>query len=240
MDIFFDNVATIIEQALAHVGRTADLAMCVTYFEVGRLIVEQEQKGKPRAGYRLKSLKELSKYLNARFGKGFSETNLKNARQFYQVYAPAIRQTLSDELEEGVQKKGKRQTLSDESGSRKQQTLSVKSKKDLLSAKISGSPPKNQLSIGISLPFRLSWSHYQVLMRIKNDNERRFYEIEAVNQQWSLADLKRQYNSSLYERLALSRDKAGVMRLAKEGRNEREVQTCGILLQRLLLDRSSN
>ena len=126
MDIFFDNVAAIIEQARAHVGRTADLAMCVTYFEVGRLIVEQEQKGKPRAGYRLKSLKELSKYLNARFGKGFSETNLKNARQFYQVYAPAIRQTLSDE-----------------SGSRKQQTLSVKSKKDQLPAKISGSLPKN-------------------------------------------------------------------------------------------------
>jgi len=54
-------------------------------------------------------------------------------------------------------------------------------------------------------------------MRIKNDNERRFYEIEATNQQWSVADLKRQYNSSLYERLALSRNKAEVMRLAKEG-----------------------
>ena len=65
--------------------------------------------------------------------------------------------------------------------------------------------------------FRLTWTHYVVLIRIKNTDERRFYELEAANQQWTVDDLKRQYNSSLYERLALSRDKAEVMRLAKEG-----------------------
>ena len=56
-------------------------------------------------------------------------------------------------------------------------------------------------------PFRLSWSHYLVLMRMDNPDERRFYEIEAAENGWDLDELKRQFNFSLYERLALSRDK---------------------------------
>ena len=66
-------------------------------------------------------------------------------------------------------------------------------------------------------PFTLSWSHYLVLMRIESDAERNFYEIECQKQNWSVRQLQRQYNSSLYERLALSRDKDAVMRLAQEG-----------------------
>lgn len=68
-----------------------------------------------------------------------------------------------------------------------------------------------------ALPFTLSWSHYLQLMRIKNLEERSFYEIEATKSAWSLRTLQRQYNSSLYERLALSRNKDEVMRLAQEG-----------------------
>ena len=79
MDKFFSSVAAIIEQARAYVGRTVDLTMCVTYFEIGRMIVEQEQDGKARAEYGRGLLKELSTYLNGRFGKGFSVANLKNA-----------------------------------------------------------------------------------------------------------------------------------------------------------------
>ena len=64
-------------------------------------------------------------------------------------------------------------------------------------------------SIGQSLSaqFNLNWSHYQILMRIEDEAARRFYEIESVNQQWSVRQLQRQVGSSLYERLALSRDK---------------------------------
>ncbi|MDD7724207.1 MAG: PDDEXK nuclease domain-containing protein [Bacteroidales bacterium] len=65
--------------------------------------------------------------------------------------------------------------------------------------------------------FTLSWNHYQILMREKNPQARSFYEIEAYNQQWSVRQLQRQVASSLYERLALSRDKKEVMRLANEG-----------------------
>ena len=68
-----------------------------------------------------------------------------------------------------------------------------------------------------NIPFRLSWSHYQVLMRIENDDERSFYENEAVQSNWDVRTLKRQYNSSLFERLAMSRDKERVMELANEG-----------------------
>lgn len=65
--------------------------------------------------------------------------------------------------------------------------------------------------------FMLPWSHYLVLMRVDNPEARSFYEIEAQKQQWSVRQLQRQIGSSLYERLALSRDKTEIMRLAREG-----------------------
>jgi predicted nuclease of restriction endonuclease-like (RecB) superfamily len=189
---FFDNVAKIIEQARAYVGRTADLTMCVAYFEVGRMIVEEEQGGKARAEYGRGLLKELSAYLNKRVGKGFSESTLRNARKFYQAYAPAMQQTNFAALRGKIDGGQKQQTLFAESG-------------------------KNQTAFSQSYPFTLSWSHYLILMRIEDADERRFYEIEAARQQWTFRQLQRQYGSSLYERLALSRDKDAVMRLAQEG-----------------------
>ena len=65
--------------------------------------------------------------------------------------------------------------------------------------------------------FQLSWSHYLKLMRIEDPNERRFYEIEAFNNNWTLKELQRQFDSALYIRLALSRDKDGVKQLAEQG-----------------------
>ena len=204
MEVFFDNVAAIIEQARAYVGRTADLTMCVTYFEIGRAVVEQEQGGKARAEYGRGLLKELSEYLTARFGRGFSLANLKNAKQFYLTYIPSIQQAISAQFEKG-------QLLTDqfESPQKSQSLISLFNRENM--------PSIRQSLISESYPFKLSWTHYQVLMRIKNEDERRFYEIEAANQQWSVNDLKRQYNSSLYGRLALSRNKDEVVRLAKEG-----------------------
>jgi len=75
----------------------------------------------------------------------------------------------------------------------------------------------NQKRQTLSAQFNLTWSHYQILMRVDNDEARRFYEIEAAIQQWSVRELSRQVGSSLYERLALSRDKDKVMELAKAG-----------------------
>ncbi|MCL2719548.1 MAG: PDDEXK nuclease domain-containing protein [Lachnospiraceae bacterium] len=210
---FFENVAQIIEKARHYVGRTADITMCVTYFEIGRMIVEEEQGGKARAEYGRALLPELSTFLNSRFQKGFSETNLRNARKFYQVYGDLIQQTLSAEL-------------ADNSKKQKQQTISAEFENidfnigQIISAK--------------TLPFRLGWSQYQILMRIKNEDERRFYELEAVKGQWSVEQLRRQYHSSLYERIALSRDKDEVMRLSKEGQqieNPRDILKNPLVLE---------
>lgn len=75
----------------------------------------------------------------------------------------------------------------------------------------------NLPAVSTGRKFFLSWSHYLKLMRIKNIDERHFYEIEAAKNDWSLSELKRQYDSSLYERLALSSDKEKVFKLAQKG-----------------------
>jgi len=186
--IFFENVENIITDARKFVGRTADITMCITYFEIGRLIVEEEQDGLTRVKYGKKLLLELSKFLTEKLGRGYSEGTLKNARKFYTVYAPIIAEKISIENLE------KENLLAYFNNSSKRQTMFAE-----------------------FLPFTLSWSHYLILMRIKNANERQFYEIEATNEQWTFRHLRRQYNSSLYERLALSRDKEAVMKLSKEG-----------------------
>ena len=101
---------------------------------------------------------------------------------------------------------------------------------------------KRQAMLAEFNPFTLSWSHYLILMRIKNDQERRFYEIEATNQQWGYRQLQREYGSSLYERLALSRDKEGVMNLSKKGQiieNPRDVLKNPFVLEFLGMEEST-
>ena len=139
------------------------------------MIVEVEQGGSQRAEYGKAVLKGLSERLTERFGRGYSEDNLKLMRRFYLVYS-------EDEIGE---------------------TLFTQF----------GAMPVT--STGRS--FYLSWSHYLLLMRIDNVEERHFYEIEAARNGWSLSELGRQRDSALYERLALSRDKKGVRRLSREG-----------------------
>ena len=85
---------------------------------------------------------------------------------------------------------------------------------------IKSSPKKHspipQSVIGNSeYPFSLSWTHYIQLLKIEDKKERDFYEIEAVQNNWSVRELTRQFNAALYERLALSRDKKEVKDLAR-------------------------
>ena len=208
---FFEDVAQIIEKARKFVGRTADLTMCMTNFEVGRIIVEEEQEGVARAKYGKRLLAELSKFLNDRLGKGYSESTLRNARKFYLVYSPSIQQALLTELSKSQTATGLFDNL------QKQQSMLTEFQKKQMMADFLKNPQKSQAMLAEFNPFKLSWSHYLILMRIKNDQERLFYEIEAVKQQWGYRRLQREYGSSLYERLALSRDKDAVMKLSKEG-----------------------
>jgi len=172
---FYNKIAELLINARNKVVQYVNTTMVYTYFEIGRIIVEEEQKGKERAEYGKKILKELSLRLIKDFGKGFSETNLKQMRQFYLTYSKS--QTLSDQFE-------------------KSETMSRKSR---------------------NIDFKLSWSHYLFLMKIDNQDERKFYEIEAKNNGWSLRELRRQFNTALFERLVLSRDKKSVKELSGKG-----------------------
>ncbi len=69
----------------------------------------------------------------------------------------------------------------------------------------------------VSAEFKLSWSHYLKLMRMDNENQRRFYEIEFIENNWSVRELERQFDSGLYERLLLSRDKKAIKELSEKG-----------------------
>jgi len=186
---FYKQVADFLAEARRFAKRQLDRTMVTAYYEIGRMIVEREQQGQKRARYGSKLIKGLSEYLSEQYGKGFSVVNLQSIRKFYQVYSPSIQQSLTAKSE--TPEKGK--TL-----------LSV----------FDANPQKEQ---SLSAKFNLTWTHYQILMRIEDESARSFYEIETVNQQWSVRQLQRQVGSSLYERLALSRDKDKVMALANEG-----------------------
>lgn len=158
--------------------------MVYTYFEIGKMIVEDEQQGNVREEYAKSVLKELSVKLSEKFGRGFSERNLRNMRQFFITYSQnQIQQKPSAELQ------------------------SSENETDKIWQKPSAKLPQ----------FTLGWSHYLILMRIENPEDRKFYEIEALNQQWSEPQLSRQYHSSLYQRLALSRNKDEVIKLSQQG-----------------------
>lgn len=185
------EIRDLIQSARRGVASVVDSFQVLTNFEIGRRIVEHEQKGARRAAYGAELLKELSARLTEEFGRGFSVTNLKLMRQFFMASQHRIGQSVTDQLRLPTPTG---QSPTDQSAMI--QTVTEKS----------GSPP-----------FLLSWTHYVELLGIKDPDERSFYEIESANSGWNVRELKRQKASCLYERLALSRDKEGVKRLAKEG-----------------------
>ena len=172
---FLEDVSNVLEKARKSAKTAVNLSMVYAYYEIGRMIVEEEQHGENRAAYGKQILKELSAYLTGAFGKGYSAENLKLMRRFYNIYS-------DDQIGETV-----------------------------------FTQFKNLPSVNTGRKFYLSWSHYLKLMRIEDIDERHFYEIESVKNDWSLRELKRQFDSSLYHRLLLSGDKDKVKRLSTEG-----------------------
>ncbi len=84
---FLESVSKVLAQARKNAKTAVNLAMVYAYYEIGRMIVEEEQHGQNRAAYGEQILQELSKYLGEKYGKGFSTTNLKQMRQFYTIYS---------------------------------------------------------------------------------------------------------------------------------------------------------
>lgn len=157
-----DRIGGIIAGARRQIVRAIDTTQVSAYWQIGLAIVKYEQKGRSRAEYGDTLIERLSQDMTKRFGQGFSATNLKMMRLFYQSFP--IRQTLSDEFKP-----------------------------------------------------TLSWSHYCELLKEDNPLPRSFYEKEAAENGWSIRELKRQMNSLLFERLALSKNKKKVLQMAKRG-----------------------
>ena len=206
--VLFQQVVALVKSAQQQVIRTINSTMVYTYFEIGRMIVEEEQNGKERAAYGKQVLKELSKELTKEFGKGFSVDSLERMRNFYLIYSNS--ETLSRILD--IQKSA---TLLRNSDNEKTQTLSAKLEKGI-SQSVIGEFETQKTQTLFSF-FKLTWSHYSFLIRIDEEQERSFYEIESIKNNWSVRELKRQYDSALYTRLALSRDKEGILKLSQEG-----------------------
>ncbi|MFA4828971.1 MAG: DUF1016 N-terminal domain-containing protein [Thermodesulfovibrionales bacterium] len=196
------DVAELLESARRVSARATNAIMTATYWEIGRRIVEHEQRGRERAGYGEELLLRLSSDLTARFGKGFSRQNLQRIREFYLIYPPdKISSTLSS-ISEKVETSRKCPTLSSET----MQPVLPKApmKSESLSRKFSLAE--------LSRVFPLPWSDYVLLLSVKNSEGRSFYESEALRGGWSVRQLERQINTQFYERTALSRDKAAMLK----------------------------
>lgn len=189
IDNLFERISALIEQARGYVVNSVKIAEVKTRYEVGRFIYEDEQQGE-RAAYGKQVLHSLSARLTDRFGNDWSYDTLKRCRQFYQAY-----------LHSSISATPLRQLDGNKEDTENQQDTNS----------------SNDVATIQQPRFILSWSHYLILMRIENVEARSFYELECAQQQWSVSELSRQVGSSLYERLALSRNKDEVMRLAKEG-----------------------
>lgn len=161
----YAEVAEILATARSQAYRAVNLVMVQAYWNIGRVIVEQEQGGQTRADYGERLIDELSKRLTANFGSGFNRSNVFYMRQFYLAF-PIVH----------------------------------------------------------ALRGQLSWTHYRLLLKVESDAARKFYEAETINSNWSTRQLERQIASLLYERLALSRDKESVLRLAQEGQELNEAR----------------
>lgn len=152
------GIETLVNKSKTELMTSINKVMTVTYWNIGRYIVEFEQDGNAKAKYGKGLLSTISKELTLRLGKGYSRPNLNSMRKFYLAYPNC--QTVSD---------------------------------------------------------KLSWSHICELIKIDDELERNFYEKECISENWNVRTLRRQMDSALFLRLATSRDKEGILRLAQNG-----------------------
>jgi len=182
-DGLVSDLVELLAAARSAAVRAVNAVMTATYWEIGRRVVEHEQGGAKRAGYGEELLARLAEDLTRRFGRGFSLANLERMRLFYLVYGDTrISATLSRESSP--------------------EQKSVTRSRDF-----------NHPADAAGLPrFPLTWSHYLKLITLENPNARGFYEAEALRSGWTVRQLRRQIGTQFYERTALSRNKAAMLR----------------------------
>ena len=189
------GIVSVVESARLAAARSVNAVMTAAYWEIGRRIVTVEQGGEQRAAYGEALLTRLADDLTRRFGRGFGRANLVNMRAFYLAWpAGEICQTASGKSVAGE----KRQTASGQSA---------------LPADSAGAIPDYRT---LAARFPLPWSAYVRLLSVRSAHARAFYESEALREGWSVRQLDRQIGSQLYERLALSRNKAALLKKAAD------------------------
>ena len=176
------------ESAQHQAVQATNVALTLRNWVIGHYIVEYEQHGRDRAKYGDRLLESLATDLRKRLGRGFGARNLLNFREFYLCYP--ISQSLIAEF--------------------------------VLLRPASSKTGITRLAWQDDAYFerlfqQLPWTHFNELIRIDDPLKRAFYEIEIVRNRWSVRELKRQLDSLLFERVGLSRDAAGVMKVAQEG-----------------------
>ncbi len=193
------GISELLNRARHSTAQAINAILTATYWEVGRRVVELEQRGQVRAAYGEGLWKRLADDLTARLGRGFSKSNIALMRAFYLQWN--IFQTPSGRFV--AQAKGSPfSELPDPSEDER---------------------PGTQLVPIAEIPylagvFRLPWSHYVQLLGVENPNARGFYEAEALRGGWSVRQLRRQIGSQFYERTALSKDKAGMLIRGRKAR----------------------
>jgi predicted nuclease of restriction endonuclease-like (RecB) superfamily len=194
------RIRSIWEAARTQAARSVNTAHVCASWLIGQQIVEAEQGGDKRAGYGKGLLKTLSQQLSSdshpRWGVGFSVSALQYMRAFYLAY-PELMANQDVVHVESV-------------GPKIQHALRVESPEG------AGTRDAGAWRPGV-LHAGLAWTHYRALLKVVRREARDFYEIEAVKNAWSARQLERQMASLLFERLAKSRDKQGLLALASEG-----------------------
>ena len=183
-------------------ARSVDTSLVIRNWLFGWYIVEFEQGGAERAElYGKRLIDKLSRELKTLGLKGISSTSLRQCRTFYLAY----------------KKIG--QAVPAQSSDARIALPEIQQAVPVISFDTIAIAPKmlQDLTATLAGSFSLGWTHYVALLTISNANERRFYEIEARENSWGARELERQIAASLYERLALSRDKKGIRQLSEKG-----------------------
>ncbi len=206
----YERIRQILDSARSSAARSVNTTQVVANWLIGREIVEQEQRGKKRSDYGKRLVEALSAQITKDFGPGYSVQNLFYFKQFYLAYSNLL---ATKEILHAV-----RGELSPRLPSEK-----IHAARGAWNDPASMPLPVIPHTVSTEswkpgwLHPNLSWTHYRTLLRVDKAEARAFYEIEAIKNNWAARELERQINSLLYERLALSRDKKGLMRLAVKG-----------------------
>ena len=194
----YGRVREILAAARTGIARTVNTTQVMANWLIGREIVEEEQRGRRRAGYGTALLGELAERLRIDFGAGYGVDNLELFRRFYLEYPQLLAEAATE-------------TISD-APRRKSATHAATATALLVAPIVSADAwQPGRLNPG------LSWTHYRRLLRVDREEARAFYEAEAARNAWAARELDRQVASLLFDRLAKSRDKQGLLRLAARG-----------------------